>query len=80
MEIQWLSSISSDTDRLGKQRGPGSPRRFFRPLLGVQKWARRRQAGVRGMKPPLKGTRAGKALEIRGPLPTLSEAPTINNN
>ena len=31
--------------------GLGSPQRFFRPLLGVQKWARRRQSGVWGRSP-----------------------------
>ena len=29
-----------DKVRLDKRRGLGSPQRFFRPLLGVQKWAR----------------------------------------
>ena len=41
-----------DRDRLDKRGGLGSPQRFFRPLLGVQKWAR-----GPGAEPPKKGWR-----------------------
>ena len=60
--VQWLRSIKSDTDRLGKKRGPGCPRRFFRPLLGVQKWTRRRQNSAEGRCPPIRRHLAEKAL------------------
>ena len=43
-EIQWQPCISPDGVRLDKNGGLGSPQRFFCPLLGVQKWVRRRQA------------------------------------
>ena len=43
---QWLPvSVSIQTD-WAKRGGLGSPRRFFRPLLGGQKWARRRHTSL----------------------------------
>ena len=41
----WQSLKASDWANKG---GLGSPQRFFRPLLGVQKWSRRRQASPKG--------------------------------
>ena len=46
LEIQWQLGIFSDTDRLDKNGGPGSPRRFFGDFLCVQKVTR-----VRGGEP-----------------------------
>ena len=50
----WVSSLqASDWTNNG---GLGCPQRFFRPLLGVQKWARRRQPRGSGAEPPLIST------------------------
>ena len=52
MEIQWLPDINLVVTDWANKGGLGSPQRFFRPLLGVQKWARRRQARGLGLKRP----------------------------
>ena len=56
--VQWQRSGKFYPDRLGKKTGGlGSPQRFFRPLLGVQKWARRRQNSAEGHCWPLRKPR-----------------------
>ena len=45
----WQSLKASDWANKG---GLGSPQRFFRPLLGVQKWSRRRQPRGAGARSP----------------------------
>ena len=60
LEIQWQLGIFSDTDRLDKNGGPGSPRRFFGDFLCVQKVTR-----VRGGEPR---EPKGRIRPIRMPL------------
>ena len=77
-KAQWKFSgcpvSPPDTHRLGKKGGPGSPRRFFRPLLGVQKWARRRHAQPgRLKKVPFGGARR-RAPGARGRVAPESQA------
>ena len=69
-EIQRQPCSKLAPDRLSKKAGvqPEGGWRFFRPLLGVQKWARRRHAGKQKEKEPFRGGRPRRKRKKEMPL------------